>query len=686
MRAFTIITAAVLILLFKPLFPGELGTKTRIEKQGNIWRLEIGASSGVTLGLEGYLMKKTYSAEDKTWTPEKIAHFKVSKVFHRFCYARVVRWMEGFSPKDASWAQFIKHLDSPGESKKETGAGPEQVIEVGKTSRWYLEKGKEAENSLRYDLAIEYYEKVLEKDPDEPGAKLRMQRARGNYFVQQGDLDYKNREDLSAYEYYIMAFLLLKENDFIAAERILDVWGKNEDLYKKTREYEVSPTEIMRSLTNYCNKLCEEKQLEKLSTLAQKMIPFAENEEMKNKLDTLIIVKDIQHDLDNGNCKKLLALIAQSLDENNIYKANYIVEKLEKMDRGVIDDETGKQLTDLKEKLMSKKAQIKTQREVNLRNETIRKLEKEAEAFAALKKYDEAIDRYIEINKLAPDNSEYIDKRKELQLKKFEFEKKQKEIEAQVKRDELVLHAEDYYRKDLFQDALDYYLKAYKIFPEEGRALAGIAKTLETCSPGEAAFITADLLERKLNRFIKDFLDYIGREYLQSNDEKGLAILSKIIFITNNKQYNELMGQMQSNVYAKYLKSGDDQFKIADFDNAEALYKKAQRCGDTAEISTRLQVCSKLKQIKELMDREDTRELNMAINSISVLQEKHEMLVGLLNLSESYMENFDFKKAKFLYKRAAQFKVSDIKERIKTLKEKEKELKKKAKEMKKKKS
>lgn len=683
MRAFTIITTAVLIILFKPLFPGELGTKTRIEKQGDNWRLEIGASSGVTLGLEGYLMKKTYSAEDKTWTPEKIAHFKVSKVFHRFCYARVVQWLKGFSAEDASWAQFIKHLASPEESKKKTGEGPEQVIELGKTSRWYLEKGKEAENRLRYDLAIEYYEKVLERDPDEPGAKLRMQRARGKYFVQQGDLDYKNQEDLSAYEYYIMAFLLLKENDFIAAEKILEVWENNENLYKKTREYEVSPTEIMGSLTNYCNKLREENHLEKLSTLAQKMKSFAENEEMKNELDTWIIVKDIQNDLDNSNFKKLLTLIAESLDENNIYKANYILEKL---DQGVIDDETRKQLTDLKEKLRSKKAQIKTQREVKLRKEKIRKLEKEAEAFAAIKKYDEAIDRYIEINKLAPDNSEYIDKRKELQLKKFEFEKKQKEIEAQVKRDELIIHAEDYYRKDLFQDALDKYVKAYKILPEEGKALAGIVKVLETCSPGEATFITTDLLERKLNRFIKDFLNYISREYSQSNVEKGLEILSKITFITNNKKYNELMRQMQSNLYAKYLKSGDDQFKIADFDNAEALYKKAQRCGDTVEISTRLQVSSKLKQIKELMGREDTQKLNMAINSISVLQEKHEILVGLLNLSQRYMENFDFKKAKFLYKRAAQFKISDIKERIKRLKQKEKELKKKAREMKKKKS
>ncbi|NIM15898.1 MAG: hypothetical protein GTO45_28195 [Candidatus Aminicenantes bacterium] len=683
MRAFTIITTAVLILLFKPLFPEELGTEARIEKQGDIWRLEIGASSGVTLGVEGYLMKKTYSAKDKTWTHEKIARFKVSKVFHRFCFARVVQWMEGFSDKDASWAQFIKHLASPEESKKKTGEGPELVIEVGKTSRWYLEKGEEAENRLRYDLAIEYYEKVLEKDPDDPGARLRMPRARGKYYIQQGDLDYKNQEDLSAYEYYIHAFLILKEDDYIAAEKILDVWENNENLYKKTREYEVSPTQIMGSLTNYCNKLLEENHLEKLSILAQKMKRFAENQEMKNKLDTWIIVKDIQNDLDNSNFEKLLTSIQQSLDENNLYKASYIIEKMERLD---MDDETRKQLTDLKEKLGSKKAQIKVQREVKLRKERIRELKKEAEDFAALGKYDEAINRYIEISKLAPDNSEYIDKRRELLSKKFESEKKQKEIEAQVKRDELIFHAEDYYKKDLFQDALDKYVEAYKILPEEGKALAGIVKVLETCSPGEAKFITADLLERKLNRFIKDFLNYISREYLQSNDEKGWEILSKITFITNNNQYNELMRQMQSNLYTKYLKSGDDQFKIADFDNAEALYKKAQSFGDTAEISTHLKVCSKLKHIKELMGRKDTQKLNMAINSISVLQEKREILVGLLNLSERYMENFDFKKAKFLYKRAAQFKISDIKERIKTLKEKEKELKKKAKEMKKKKS
>jgi hypothetical protein len=475
----------------------------------------------------------------------------------------------------------------------------------------------------------------------------------------------------------------LKEDDFIAAEKILEVWENNEKFYKKTREFEVSPTQIMGSLTNYCNKLREENQLEKLSTLAQKMKRFAENQEMKNKLDTWLIVKDIQNDLDSGNFEKLLTSIQQSLDENNLYKASYIIEKMDRLD---IDEETGKQLTDLKEKLGSKKVQIKTQQKVKLRNERIRELEKEAEAFAAIEKYDEAIERYIELSLLVPDNSEYIDKRKELQSKKFEFEEKLKKIKNEAKRDDYILHADDYYKKDLFQDALDYYVKAYKILPEEGRALAGIVKVLETCSPGEATFITAGLLGRKLNRFIKDFLNYISREYLQSNDEKGLEILSKITFITDNKQYIELMGQVHSNLYAKYLKSGDDQFKIAEFDNAEALYKKAQRFGDTAEISTRLKVCSKLKGIKELMGRKDFKKLNMAINSISVLKEKYEILKGLLNLSERYMENFDFKKAKFLYKRAAQFKIPDIKERIKTLKQKEKELKKKAKEMKKKKS
>jgi hypothetical protein len=683
MRVFTIITTAVLILLFKPLFPGELGTQAGIEKQGDMWRVEIGASSGVTEGLEGYLIKKTYSAEDNTWTYERIAHFNVSKVFKRFCYARVDQWFEGYSAKDAQRAQFIKHLAPPEESKKKTGEGPEQIIEVGKTLSWYLDKGKEAENRQRYDLAIEYYEKVLEKDPNEPGARRGMPRARGKYYVQQGDLDYKNQEYSNAYEYYIHAFLILKEDDFIAAEKILEVWENNEKFYKKTREFEVSPTQIMGSLTNYCNKLREENQLEKLSTLAQKMKRFAENQEMKNKLDTWLIVKDIQNDLDSGNFEKLLTSIQQSLDENNLYKASYIIEKMDRLD---IDEETGKQLTDLKEKLGSKKVQIKTQQKVKLRNERIRELEKEAEAFAAIEKYDEAIERYIELSLLVPDNSEYIDKRKELQSKKFEFEEKLKKIKNEAKRDDYILHADDYYKKDLFQDALDYYVKAYKILPEEGRALAGIVKVLETCSPGEATFITAGLLGRKLNRFIKDFLNYISREYLQSNDEKGLEILSKITFITDNKQYIELMGQVHSNLYAKYLKSGDDQFKIAEFDNAEALYKKAQRFGDTAEISTRLKVCSKLKGIKELMGRKDFKKLNMAINSISVLKEKYEILKGLLNLSERYMENFDFKKAKFLYKRAAQFKIPDIKERIKTLKQKEKELKKKAKEMKKKKS
>jgi hypothetical protein len=663
----------ILVLLVSPLFPESLGTKARINEKGNIWVLDKGISHGVTLGLEGYLMKKIYSPTNKKWVPQKIAHYKVSKVFQIFCHAKVDKWTEGFSAKDARWAQFIKHLTPPKGTKKVQQI-KERVPEVGKTPRWYLDKGDDASDRQKYALAIEYYEKVREKDPDDPGAISRLRKAKGKYFVQQGDLDYTKGESLGAYEYYIMAFQILRENGFTAAEKILDLWNKDEGFYEKTKEYEISPEVILESLVNYCDELLEGNQLDRLSVLAQKVKEYADNLELRNKLDTLSIVKEIQENINSGNTKGSLALIKDSIEENNLYKANYIINQLEKL---AIDDETTTQLTDLKEELRSKKTQMEIQKEVERIKQRIKKLKEEAEAFVTIKKYDEAIERYLEMYRLEPDKKEYGDKIKELQLKKHKFEKSQKEMKSIVERNGLILEAEDYFQKDLMQDAMDYYIKAYKVFPEEGKAVAGVVTVLEKCGPDDAKFITSDLLGRKLSKFTKDFLSYLEKEYLNSKDEQGLAILTKIIFISSNRSYDDLMLKFKTNLYTTNLKLGYEQYKIADFDKAETFYQNAQRFQDTPEIKKRLTVCRELKKMLTLLQQDRKKELGQIFSTMVTHPNKYEIADGLLYLSEKYLDNSNLKRAKYLYKKVDGFQIYKFKDRIEKLKKKAKEMKKK---------
>ena len=680
MRLLNVIVAAVFIVvfLFLPvfLFTQSPGTKARIEEKSNFWVLDKGLSNGVAVDLEGYLMKKTYSPKDRKFIQEKVAHFKVFRVFGVSCYAKVDRWLEGFSAKDAQWAQFLKPLVPPKGKKRKVEPVKAEKIEAGKTRRWYLNKGDNAFNLQKYDLAIDYYEKVLDKDPDDPGAILRMKKAKSKHFLHQGNLDYANQRYSSAYEYYMMAFDMRGEETAAAAEKIVDIWEKNREFYDKTKEFETSPELILEPLIKYCDTLLEEKRWDTLSVLAQKIKEFAETDRLKNKLDTLITAKEIQKDLEEGNYKKIVTAIETSINENNLYKAGYMIKKLDNL---AADAETRSRLVDLKEELRSQKTQQEIRETIALKKEKIEKLEREAQAFIGIKDYDKAIARYMEIYKLDPDKKEYSDKIAELQEEKFKHEKSQEEIKAKVERDRLILYAEDYFQKDLMQDSLDYYIKAYKTFPEEGNAVAGVVKVLESCSTDDAKFLTPALLGRKQTKFTKDFLSYIEKEYLNSKDEAGFKILAKTVFITNNKHYDQLVRDFKSNLYAQNLKLGHEQFKVADFDKAAALYRKAKGFKDTPEINVRLRVSSQLIDVKNLMEQWNKKELSQLFDSITTHPYKYSILEGLLNLSEKYLELSDFKKARYLYKRVGDFQILKFKDRVSELKDKEKEMRKKVK-------
>jgi hypothetical protein len=138
-----------------------------------------------------------------------------------------------------------------------------------------------------------------------------------------------------------------------------------------------------------------------------------------------------------------------------------------------------------------------------------------------------------------------------------------------------------------------------------------------------------------------------------------------------------MVRDFKANLYAKYLKMGHEQFKMADFDKAAALYRKAKSFKDTKEIETRVRVSSELIDVKNFMEQWNKKELSQLFDSITTHPYKYSILEGLLNLSERYLGLSDFKKARYLYKRVGDYQILKFKDRVSDLKNKEKEMKKK---------
>jgi tetratricopeptide (TPR) repeat protein len=668
----------LIFILNSPFFVSAAGTKARIEERGKLWMVYKGAPDGVSVGMEGFLMKKTYSAQARKLVEKRIAHFKISKVFAKFSHATVDQWLENFSAKDAQWAEFVNKLAPPSGSATKKAAKSVTRVETGKDKRYYLDKGDNAYELGKFEQAMSYYEKVIEIDPDDPGAKLRNTSARGKSFLQQGDFDYNKNDYPSAYEYFIMAFQILDGDDkIIAAEKIVDIWSKDAGFFEKMKDFEISPAVILGDLFDHCDRLLKEEQLDKLAILAQKLIKYAEDDARRNKLSTLMMAKEIRNDIDAGNYLKLMELTEMSINEDNLFKASFIIGKL---DKSMIDNATREKLVRLKERYDTRKTQLQISRAKKERDAKIKKLENEAKAFIALKKYDEAINRYLEMYKEEPDNIEYSKTIKDLQQKKFEHEKFQSQLKSRVEMDSLLLYAVDSFKNDLMQDALDYYVKAYKILPDEEKPVAGVIDVLEKCGPEDTKYITIPLLGRKSSKFTKDFLTLLENRHLGKDDETAFKILSRIVFIKNNKQYDELMLKVKQNLYDKYMGLAAKQFRDANFEEAAKWFTKAREMKETDDVNQWIVVCGEVSKIKTLFHQNKRKEVGQYFETLLSNSNKYDILEGMLNLSEFYMEEYDFKKSSYLYKRVGKFQFVKFNKRIGELNDKEKTLKKKAKE------
>ena len=143
------------------------------------------------------------------------------------------------------------------------------------------------------------------------------------------------------------------------------------------KDFEISPAVILGDLFNYCDRLLKEERLDKLSILAQKLVKYAEDDARRNKLSTLMMAKEIRSDIDAGNYFNLLELTDLSIGEDNLYKASFIIDKL---DKSMIDDTTREKLVRLKEKLDSRKTQLQITRSKQEREARIKKTRKRSQS------------------------------------------------------------------------------------------------------------------------------------------------------------------------------------------------------------------------------------------------------------------------------------------------------------------
>lgn len=679
MRLIRILFAALCLLyLVQPVLAESLGTRAKIKEKGRYWELDKGFSHGAKVGLEGHFLKKLQSG--KGTTIQKVAHFKVVKVFKTTSEAAVLQWYEGFFPKDAQWAQFSVNLVPPAGSKEKTKPSQEKKTPPVKSKRFFLDKGSEALKSMEYERALQYYEEMLKVYPNDPGAKKGKKIAMGKSLVEKGNTSYDKGDYEDAYKAYLRAFTLLGSDDpSIAAERIIDLWDKNQDFFIKSTEYGTSVKDLLPDIIRHCSKLIDENIMGRAWRLISKIKKYAVDDELKGTVDNLLeklINKEIPGDFEKRNFSIVLDIIAKAIEEDNFYKADSLIEKI---NDDLRDTEFSTRLDELKSRLSSKKEQIQLQAVIRSTGERIKELESKAKKYRQLRKYEEALQCYLDILGIEPDNNEYFKKMKEIQLEKHNYEKKQKEIKSRLTRDSHLLNAKDHFKNDLIPHALESYIKAYNALAEEGEAIAGIATILESCEPAEVKLIKSEILGKKLNIFIKDFLSHVEKTYFGSNDETGYIVLDKVFFDRQNKNYVNLLDKFKKNLYDTNIKKGDETFKKADFAESRKLYEKARYYIITQQIEDKVKVSIELIALKHLIEiRSEQRVKQIVKEELLQNKNKKDILMGLLNLSEEYVENYKFDRSKFIYKMVGYHSsVPGVAQRIEKIKKKYKEFKKK---------
>ncbi|MCP4220406.1 MAG: hypothetical protein GY765_37595 [bacterium] len=652
--------------LFYPTFAAP-PTKAGLEKKGDIWVLDKGSTHGVKVGLEGYFLKKSDAAPDV-----KVGHFKISRVFKVVSYATVDNWSEGFTAKDAQWAQFIDTL-TPTVSGSKRKPGKKTVVAKGKDRRWYLDKGDAEFEKANYEGALKYYQEVLEKDANDPGAVSREKFAKGKLYVQQGDLEIENSARNAAFEYYLMAFLNLGSKDSALAKKILDLWDLDESLYSKLEDFKIDQKSILKAVINSCENAIKEGSVEELPELLVKLRKHVHDEKLKLKLDDLEISREIHIDFTTGNYSNILDVIELALQENNLYKASFITRRLEDLE---LEESNNKRLAVIKEKLAAKQDQIESQKEGLLKEEKIKNLEAEAATHVNLKEFDEAIKCYIKIIQLEPGTDNYNKKIEELRIKKFQYEKNSKEIKARLDRDNLIMQAEDNAKKELIQDALDFYIQAYNIFPEDGKAIAGIAVLLQTCEPEDAAYITGDLLERKFSKFKKDFVCHMTNNYAGSKDKVGLEMLGKIGFLKGYKASLDLISQFKANLHKLNLDSANTAMTAVDFSKALSLYKTAEAYVKNETVEKAIKIAEFLSSIKEAITKANIKAAVAMLKALP-MENRKAIVNSLLKLTDRYLDDGNARNAKLLMKRLSDYKkfIPSLKTDLAELKKKEKGLK-----------
>jgi tetratricopeptide (TPR) repeat protein len=677
------IIALFVLLAVSTCFSQSLGTRASIKEKEQFWELDKGLAHGVKVGMDGYFLKKSQAGAKAS--VQKVAHFKVVKVFKSTSQA-TVEWVAGFFPKDAQWAQFTATLPNAGGN--EQSPTPRVETPPAKSKRALIENAEAAFNKNDYDKAIVLYDQWLAQSPNDPEAQKGKLAAIGHSSLQKGNDAYEKGNEEDAYKFYIEAIKSLKGKDlFAAAERVLDLWDKNESFYTGSAQYGADAKELFQAILEHCGRLLENNLTERALLTLTKLRKYAKDTESAAGIDLLMekfIDKKIQGDLEKKNFGNIINIIETAVSEENFNEAALYIDKIKTYP---LDDELKGRLDKLTELLKTKKEEIQLQEVIRSKEQTLKELVERASTYRHTRKYDDAIKCYLDILAIEPDNQEYRKSLTEIQEEKHEYDKKQNEIKAQLERNSFILKAKDYFKGDLIADALNFYILAYKAFPEQGEAVSGIAQILEKCDPDELKSVTIDPLETKQNIFIKDFLSYVEKTYLAAKDETGFLVMSKVFFNRENKDYVALLERFRYNLYNTNLKKGDEAFKNADFQDAENSYRNAHFYIDSLDVADKIEVSGLLIVHKNLINGQNKSQVKRIIKEQMLTNKnRKEILLGLLYLSEKYMENNDFDRSKFAFElvgdNSSMFpelisKISNIKIKYKELKKQFKQKKKK---------
>lgn len=226
-------------------------------KAGHWITIDKGKKDGVEVGFTGVV---------KTFIEKKaliIGVFKVERVMDDRSELNIVEMGTGFKPEQAEVVEFKNTIIPPKISKPKPNQSPiapevppinKPIIDVpkGQSVEWYLEQGNYNFMDKKFKEAKEYYNKILEINPNDPVAKRKVKECEDNdsyySYMKSGESCLLRSDAYSALEYYLEAWKSMPANGNEALEKMIAAADSNKAEWERFRE--AKPKELDDCLSN----------------------------------------------------------------------------------------------------------------------------------------------------------------------------------------------------------------------------------------------------------------------------------------------------------------------------------------------------------------------------------------------------------------------------------------------------